>query len=116
MKTSLQPGESVLREGGANLQRGWEAVGGRLFLTDQRLCFESHAFNVQSGPVEIPLAAITALRPAWTKFLGFLPVFPNSLVVRAGETEYSFVLHGRQQWADAIGAQANRLGAAAVSG
>ena len=35
MKIELAPSETVIREGGANLQRGWEAVGGRLFLTNR---------------------------------------------------------------------------------
>ncbi|ACD60716.1 hypothetical protein AZ54_19135 [Xanthomonas oryzae pv. oryzae PXO86] len=36
----------VLRQALANLQRGMEAVGGRLILTADALLFQPHAFNV----------------------------------------------------------------------
>lgn len=38
--------------------RGWEGVGGRLYLTNRRLVFESHAINLQTGTTDIPLADI----------------------------------------------------------
>lgn len=105
MKTELRPGERLLREGPANLQRGWETVGGKLFLTSERLVFESHAFNVQRGVTEIPVAEVTDARPVWTRFLGLLPLFPNSLAVttKAG-AEHRFVLFDRMGWAEAIDA------------
>jgi len=102
MKIELAPSETVIREGGANLQRGWEAVGGRLFLTNTRLAFASHAFNVQTGPTEIPLAAIRQVTPCWTKVLGFLPIAPNSVSVSTDQGELRFVVHGRSEWAAAI--------------
>ena len=76
----LAAGETLLREGAANLQRGVETVGGRLFLTDRRLLFRSHGFNVQDGDTEIPLARIRGARPCWTRLLGVLPLAPNSLM------------------------------------
>jgi hypothetical protein len=103
MKIDLDPNETLIRQGGANLQRRWEAVGGRLLLTNARLVFSSHAFNVQKGSVEIPLAAIRDVAPCWTKFLGFLPLAPNSLCVSTDQGEHRFVVHGRSQWAEAIG-------------
>lgn len=57
MKIHLRPEETLLREGAANLQRGMETVGGRLFLTDRRLHF------------------------CWTRFLNRVPVFPSALAV-----------------------------------
>lgn len=47
MRMPLLSGEQLIKEGFANLQRGWEALGGRLYLTNQRLIFESHPFNIQ---------------------------------------------------------------------
>ncbi len=78
-------------------------MGGRLYLTDRRLAFQSHAFNVQTGEMEIPLVNLLSLRLCWTKFLGHIPIFPNSLEVKTstGE-EYRFVVNARQAWADAI--------------
>ena len=112
MKIDLHPNEKLLREGAANLLRGVETVGGKLFLTDQRLFFQSHSFNVQTGPTDIPLAEVRGTRLCWTKFLGVIPLFPNSLAVATTSgTEYRFVLFGRKGWATAIGAQAPVAGA-----
>lgn len=112
MKIELAPGERMIKEGAANLQRGIETVGGRLFLTDRRLVFASHAFNVQSGATEIPLRDIRSTAPCWTKFLGLIPLMPNSLAVRTDQAEHRFVLFGRGPWADAIGkAMASPAGA-----
>ncbi len=106
MKIDLRTGETLLREGGANLQRGIEAVGGRLFLTNERLLFQSHAFNVQTGATEIALADVRGTALRWTKLLGVLPLFPNSLAVQVRDgAEYCFVLYGRKIWQAAIEAQ-----------
>ncbi len=109
MNTALRPGERVLKEGDANLQRGIETVGGSLCLTDQRLVFEAHRFNVQRGATEVELSSVRATEPCWTKFLGVIPLFPNSLAVFTHEgAEYRFVVFGRGAWAAAIDAQRMR--------
>jgi hypothetical protein len=106
MKTPLLDGELPAREVGANLQRGMEAVGGRLYLTSHRLIFESHAFNVQTGVTVIDRAAISGAAPCWTKFLGVIPIFPNSMeVVTTDGTRHQFVLMGRASWISALSAQ-----------
>ena len=46
MKFELRQGEQIIKEGKANLQREWETVGGKLYLTNQRLIFEAHKLNV----------------------------------------------------------------------
>lgn len=99
MKTELHPGENLVKSSGANLQRGWETVGGHLHLTDQRLIFEGHNFNAQSGTSEIPVAELGATELAWTKFLGLIPLVPNTLaVVTKDGADYRFVLGGRRGW------------------
>ena len=102
-KTPLQPGETLVKEGRANLQRGVESVGGHLYLTDRRLIFESHRFNVQSGPTEIPLPDVVDMRKVWTKFLGLIPIAPNSIAVttRDGQVR-QLVCSGRDAWLEAI--------------
>ncbi len=103
MKTVLRSGESTIRNSAANLQKGLETVGGKLWLTDQRLIFEAHKFNVQGGNTEIDFADIQGVRPCWTRFLGIIPLVPNSLAVSATDgREYRFVLMGRGAWANAI--------------
>lgn len=103
MNIALPQDETLVHAGAANLQRGWEAVGGRLCLSNRCLRFQSHAFNVQTGAIKIALADIVSLRPCWTRFLGRIPLFPNSLAVTLADgSEYRFVVHGRKHWADAI--------------
>lgn len=109
---NLNPNEKLLRKSAANLQRGVETVGGKLFLTDQRLFFQSHSFNVQTGATEIPLTQVRSTRLCWTKFLNVIPVFPNSLAVETfSGIEYRFVLFNRKAWAVAIDAQVSLAGA-----
>jgi len=103
MKTDLLPGETTVRDGPANLQRGLETVGGRLHLTDQRLVFESHRFNIQTGVTIIALSEVARLRKTWTKFLGLIPLAPNSLSVHTSAgAEYRFVVWDRKGWIQEI--------------
>jgi hypothetical protein len=111
MKTELRQGEQVIRKGSANLQKNVETVGGKLYLTNERLIFEAHRFNVQRGVTEVELSNIDALSPSWTRQWGLLPIFPNSLAIhtKLGE-EYRFVLFGRSAWAAAIESQRKAYG------
>ena len=103
MRMSLLTNEQVVEEGFANLQRGWETVGGRLYLTNQRLIFESHPFNIQRGTTIIPLPNISVVREAWTKFLNQIPIANNSIAVTTNEgREYRIVVWGRRDWIEAI--------------
>ena len=97
------PGEDAVKEGGANLQRGIEAVGGTLTLTDQRLIFEPHDVNVQKQPLAINLADVVHVRKCWTKLFNLIPLVPNSIAVETTDgQEHRFVLFGRQKWINAI--------------
>ena len=109
MKIELRPDEKLFKEGAANLQRGLETVGGRLFLTDSRLVFSSHRFNVQTGTTEVDLSNVQSVSPCWTKFLGIVPLVPNSLAVASAAGEHRFVLFGRAAWAQAIRSAASQL-------
>jgi GRAM domain len=103
MNTSLMPGENLVRESRANLQRGPETVGGHLYLTDRRLIFESHRFNVQRGSTIVPLSDVVAVTPMWTRFLNLIPLLPNSIRIRTrtGE-EHRIVCTKRGDWMAAI--------------
>jgi len=108
VKTETRQGEQIIKEGAANLQKGIETVGGKLSLTNQRLVFEAHKLNVQGGVTEVELSDIQSSQTRWTKFLGIIPLFANSLAVYTkGGKEYRFVLFGRSAWASAIEAQRN---------
>lgn len=81
MKTKLNQNEQIIKQGAANLQKGLETVGGKLYLTDQRLVFEEHKINIQGGSTEVILSDIQSSEKCWTKFLGLIPLMPNSLAV-----------------------------------
>lgn len=107
MNTELRPDETILKKGAANLQRGAEIVGGRLWLTDQRLVFEAHACNIQTGATALERLAIRAVRADWTKLFGLLPVWPNALIVTTHQgDEYRFTVFGNRDWAAALAARA----------
>lgn len=95
------------------MQRGAEAVGGKLFLTTERLVFMPHALNLQTGPSQIGVDEIVAAAPAWSKAFGVIPLLKNSVEVtlRDGSSQ-SFVVTGRGAWLWAIEA----AGAGAVAG
>lgn len=100
---NLHPGETVLKEGRANMQRGLETVGGKLTLTTQRLLFEAHALNLQRGATEVWLQQVVGQKGGWTKFLGAIPMVPNSIVLTLADgQELSFVVTGRAAWLVAI--------------
>ncbi|AOY66991.1 hypothetical protein IPT12_20130 [Xanthomonas perforans] len=90
---------AVLRQAPANLQRGMEAVGGRLILTADALLFQPHAFNVQRQTLSLPLRQIVAIQSCWTRLFGLLPIAPTSLAVRLEDGKrYRFVIGKRTQW------------------
>lgn len=100
---NLHPGETVLKNGGANMQRARETVGGKLTLTNQRLLFDAHAMNFQRGASEVWLQQVVGQKGGWTKFLGAIPLVPNSMVLTLADgQELSFVVYGRAAWLAAI--------------
>ena len=103
MKTQLLPGEILIKDSPANLQCGIETVGGRIHLTSERLVFEAHAINIQTGTTIIPLESISDVRKCWTRFLNLIPLLPNSIAIATKECqEYRVVIFARQSWIDSI--------------
>jgi hypothetical protein len=92
------PGEDLVKEGGANHFRNIEAVGGWIYLTDQRLLFRSHSMNVQRHELTIPLGEISEAKPCMT-----FGIIPNGLEIKMidGKTE-KFVVEDRNDWAKKI--------------
>ncbi|WP_283133009.1 GRAM domain-containing protein [Rhizohabitans arisaemae] len=92
------PGETLLRKGNANLWRGKEAVGGRLWLTSRWLVFRSHSFNNQTGVGTWPLEEIASVAPVNT-----LGIVPNGMEVTLGSGErIRFVVSKRREWMTTI--------------
>jgi hypothetical protein len=94
----LEPGEKIMAEVLANLFRGWEAVGGKLYITDRRIRFESHRWNARSGPTEIPLREVRAVAPIDN--LGYIP--NGMLVETEGGMSFRFVVWRRQRLMELI--------------
>jgi hypothetical protein len=90
-------GEQLLKQGPANHFRGPEGVGGWLYLTDQRLLFRSHPFNVQNHEVSIPLDEIVEVRVCRTAW-----IIPNGLRVVTTQKAERFVVEGRRSWVAVI--------------
>ncbi|MDO9356577.1 MAG: hypothetical protein Q7T55_22960 [Solirubrobacteraceae bacterium] len=90
---------TVLKTGRANLLRGRESVGGKLELDGKQLRFVPHDLNVQRDQVALYITDIKQLRPAWTKFLGIVPLAPNGLDVEMRNREvWHFTVGGRKDW------------------
>jgi hypothetical protein len=105
VKVVPSPGEQILRKGVANLWRGMEAVGGRLWLTSGWLIFRSHAMNFQGGVWAWPLEAVVSVEPVNT-----LKVVPNGMEVILMDGERArFVVNRRGAWMSAI-TQAKTMG------
>ncbi len=63
---SLELGEKIEFSQAANLFRGIEGVGGQAFLTNKRLIFKGHKFNIQRGQKNFPYENILSCEPRKT--------------------------------------------------
>ena len=85
--------ESILADVAANLWRGIEAVGGRLLITNKRIKFTPHNFNLQSIPLEVPFTDVANAVAVNTFF-----IIPNGMkVYTTTGVVYQFVVNGRQK-------------------
>jgi hypothetical protein len=65
----LEPGERVIEEISAGHFLGGESRGGKLLLTDRRIAFRPHRFNVQLDTWSVPRAEVTGARPVGMRML-----------------------------------------------
>ncbi|TDQ34635.1 GRAM domain-containing protein [Aureibacillus halotolerans] len=78
---------------GANLQRGIEAVGGMLRVSEERLFFQPHRFNIQKKELEVPMHQIARTEKA--KSFGFIP---NRLkIIEHDGTQHTFIIGRRDE-------------------
>lgn len=72
----------------ANLKRGVEYVGGNLKVTDKKMHFTPHSFNVQKKPLAISISDIKEIDSA--KIMG---ISPNGILIHMkDDTKYKFVI------------------------
>lgn len=94
IKPSLTTDEKIEMEGGANLFRGMEGVGGKLFLTNKKIIFASHKFNIQRGETIIEFQDIAEITERKTAKL-----IDNGIRIKTkNEQKFDFVVNDRNQW------------------
>jgi hypothetical protein len=87
----LLENEKIEEEIFANLFRGLEGVGGKIFLTNQRLIFKSHSLNVQKGQTNIDYSEIVSVQKRKT-----IRVIKNGIkIITKHGKEYRFVIKER---------------------
>jgi hypothetical protein len=95
--------EEIESLGPANLFRGKEAVGGKLFLTNEKLIFKSHKLNIRTGQTDIPYEAIRDIQERKTAKL-----IDNGLhIITIDGSEYNFVVDNRDTWIEKIQGKLN---------
>lgn len=83
-----------LHSGGANHFKNGEAVGGKLYLTEEDLIFKSHNLNLQNHELIIKRNTIKAIESCNTMWL-----VPNGLrIILANGSKERFVVNGRKKW------------------
>ena len=93
-KIETAPGETILFDTPANHFKGIEGVGGKLYLTNKRLIFKSHAMNAQNHLLSLDLDDISRVHPC-----KYLKVMNNGIAVTlANETVEKFVVEQRDSW------------------
>lgn len=91
----MDENENIVYEDGANLFRGtWVAVGGKLFLTNKRLIFNSHKYNFQNGETSIALSEIIEISKRKTS-----RIIDNGIrIVTKDNSKYDLVVNNRDEW------------------
>lgn len=92
-KIETDEGESILFQTGANHFKGMEGVGGKLFLTNKRLIFKSHKFNIQNHQLQINLTDITNVSRRKT-----MGIINNGLMVTHHDKQEKFVVENAEEW------------------
>jgi hypothetical protein len=97
------PGVTIRHDGPANHMRGAEAVGGWLYLLQDRLLFHPHRFNIQKEDLSIPLAEVVSVKPRRT-----MGLIPNGIEVATRSGVDRFVVQGRGRWVTVLTPPHNR--------
>lgn len=94
IQIEIQEDEKILKEGAANHKVKFEAVGGKLFLTNERLVFQSHKINVQNHLFALALNEIKD----WRKYKT-LGLFSNGLkITTQNNATEKFVVNKSDEW------------------
>ncbi|MFN7261986.1 MAG: hypothetical protein ACK5TU_18985 [Cyclobacteriaceae bacterium] len=94
IKLNLDTSETLRIESQANYEKGFERIGGKLFLTNRRVLFIPHKLNLTSKPVEFDLSKIEELGGASQEKLSFF----------YDGKEHKFVVTDSSLWLEKIAA------------
>ena len=98
---SIDEGETVIKEGGANHFKGSAGVGGKFVLTNKRLIFKSHKSNLQNHQETYDLSQLVSARATKT-----LNLFNNGLTIELTDNEiHKFVVDEPDKWVSALDQQ-----------
>jgi hypothetical protein len=90
--------EIILKKAGANHFKGKEGVGGKLVLTNKRLIFKSHKFNVQNHQEYFDLAEIVSAQRTKN-----MKILNNGLLLALNNKEkHKFVVDEPSEWVSII--------------
>ena len=104
IKPELELNEEIEIEGPANLFRGIEGVGGKIFLTKKKLIFKSHKINIQKGQTNIEYSTIKEIVKRKTAKL-----IDNGIrIITNNGKEFDFVVNERDLWLDKINERINK--------
>lgn len=103
IKPVLDDNELVEIEGPANLFRGMEGVGGKLFLTNKKVIFKSHKINIQKGQTDIEYNNITEIIKRKTA-----KIINNGIRIKTNDgKEFDFVVNDRDKWIEELNERMN---------
>ena len=98
IKPELTQGENIEIEGPANLFRGMEGVGGKMFLTNKKVVFKSHKINIQKGQTDILYENISEIVKRKTAKL-----IDNGIRIKTkDENEFDFAVNEREKWIEKL--------------
>ncbi len=98
IEPELELNEEIEIEGPANLFRGIEGVGGKIFLTNKKLIFKSHKINVQKGQTNIEYSKIQEIVKRKT-----VKLIDNGIRITTDNgKKYDFVVNERDFWFEKI--------------
>ncbi|WP_211224033.1 GRAM domain-containing protein [Flavobacterium tegetincola] len=99
IEIELSENETIEYEGPANLFRGVESVGGKLFLTNKKAIFKSHKLNIQTGQTDIDYSSIVEIVSRKT-----IGIVDNGIRIKTNDgKEFDFVVNDRENWLEKLG-------------
>ena len=98
LKPTLEDGELIENHGPANLFKGIEGTGGKLFLTNLNAIFVAHKVNIQKGETKIPYTTILEVEKRKTARL-----IDNGIRIKtSNDKNFDFVVNDRDVWLEKL--------------